>query len=362
MEILETIIFKEVNERNLVIPTCYEQIGHIIHFNLKQDMLRYKFVIGQVYLDKVPNIKTVINKTATISNQYRVFPMEVIAGTADFQTTVKENGCRFSFDFSKVYWNSRLGKEHERMKELFQRNEVICDMMCGVGPFAIPAAKHKQCVVHANDLNPDSYAALEGNLRGNKVESLVQCYNLDGRVFWKKLCANKTWIAQQNKDKLNGVGVENKEKFVDHVLLNLPAIAMEFLDVFRECYTADEVEKYGLPTVHCYCFANAQNFEKEIKERLIKSLGVVPSESDGLKLRKVRNISPLKDMFCVSFRLPRDIAVGQGQRVENETQSASAASVNGKRTRTDCEDLAPSGLSPPPLKKQKTDLALSEND
>ena len=149
--------------------------------------------------------------------------------------------------------------------------------------------------------------------------------------------------------------IGRKEMFVDHVLLNLPAIAMEFLDVFRGCFEGEEVEKYGLPMVHCYCFANAQEFEKEIKERLIKSLGVVPSENeDGFKLRRVRNISPLKDMFCVSFRLPRDVAVGKGDEMMNGER---IATVCGKRAERTCDELAP---ALPPLKKQKTDLALQE--
>ena len=42
-------------------------------------------------------------------------------------------------------------------------------MMCGVGPFAVPAAKHRQCVVYANDLNPSSYKYLCENVKRNKV-------------------------------------------------------------------------------------------------------------------------------------------------------------------------------------------------
>ena len=332
------------NQQNIVIPTNYEQIGHIAHFNLRENVLRYKFVIGQVYLEKLPNVRTVVNKTGSIENQYRVLPMEVIGGTPDFKVTVRENGCRFSFDFSKVYWNSKLGTEHQRMCTLFQRHQVICDMMSGVGPFAVPAAKQKECVVHANDLNPDSHRALLDNLRRNEVESLVTAYNLCGRAFWRKLCANKKWIAQQNEEKLGSMGWKSggeRRRFVDHVLLNLPKMAMEFLNEFRGCFEEKEVAEYGLPTVHCYCFANDVGFEREIKEQLIQYLGAVPTESDGLTMRKVRNVSPHLNMYCVSFSLPKEIALGKGEDEQN-----------GKVTERKCDE-------PPPLKKQKTDLACS---
>ena len=35
--------------------------------------------------------------------------MEVLAGSPDFVTTVKEDGFQYEMDFSKVYWNPRLG-------------------------------------------------------------------------------------------------------------------------------------------------------------------------------------------------------------------------------------------------------------
>lgn len=37
----------------------------------------------------------------------------------------------FTFDFSQVYWNSKLQMEHTRLVESFKQGEVICDMMAG---------------------------------------------------------------------------------------------------------------------------------------------------------------------------------------------------------------------------------------
>lgn len=77
----------------------------------------------------------------------------------------------FTFDFTKVYWNSRLHTEHDRLVQLFSPDDVIADVFAGVGPFALPAAK-KGCGVLANDLNPESYKWLLRNIENNKVHLL----------------------------------------------------------------------------------------------------------------------------------------------------------------------------------------------
>lgn len=79
-----------------------------------------------------------------------------------------ESDCKFTFDFSKVYWNSRLHTEHGRLVDSFSREDVVADVFAGVGPFALPAAK-KGCAVLANDLNPESYKHLKINIDNNKV-------------------------------------------------------------------------------------------------------------------------------------------------------------------------------------------------
>lgn len=73
-----------------------------------------------------------------------------------------------------MYWNSRLGTEHERLVSLFSPNDLVADVFAGVGPFAIPAAR-KNCLVFANDLNPSSTEYLAQNCTDNKVRIQAVC-------------------------------------------------------------------------------------------------------------------------------------------------------------------------------------------
>lgn len=136
--------------------------------NLREQYLPYKHLIAAVLLDKNPTVRTVINKTEDVASEYRTFSYELLAGDPDMNVELKEEECFFRFDYSKVYWNSRLNTEHRRIVGMFKEGEAVCDVMAGVGPFAVPAGK-KKVFVWANDLNPDSYASLEDAISRNKV-------------------------------------------------------------------------------------------------------------------------------------------------------------------------------------------------
>ena len=72
--------------------------------------MSFCFATGDVLLDKVCAVKTVVNKVNVIDNTFRNFQMEVLSGEENFVTVAKEHGFQYEFDFSKVYWNSRLGQ------------------------------------------------------------------------------------------------------------------------------------------------------------------------------------------------------------------------------------------------------------
>lgn len=152
------------------IPSGFTSVGHVAHLNLRDKYLAYKDIIGQLILDKNPTVRTVINKVDDVGeeNEYRTFRYEVLAGPDDMDVEIREADCTFRFNYAKVYWNSRLNTEHERQVAAFQEGEAVCDVMAGIGPFAVPAGK-KRVFVWANDLNPDSYTSLEDAVHRNKV-------------------------------------------------------------------------------------------------------------------------------------------------------------------------------------------------
>ncbi|CCM00027.1 uncharacterized protein FIBRA_02053 [Fibroporia radiculosa] len=331
-------------------PSGFAAIGHIgmSHLNLNSEYLPYKHLIGQVILDKnSPHLRTVVNKLDSISNQFRVFKMELLAGEPDYIVQHHESNCQFTFDFSEVYWNSRLHTEHARLVDQFSPEDVVADVFAGVGPFAIPAAK-KGCAVFANDLNPESHKYLLTNIADNKVSTLVQPSCEDGRAFiraafnraiddpFPPVPPPKISKTKQKQERAQRLREDDSSRSpprasspappsaprrarITHFSMNLPELAIEFLDAFRGVLAAGNAGErplsglYGghdaMPWVHCYCFTRELEPEKaavDIRQRVEERLGHAVGQDTSFYL--VRSVAPNKDMYCVSFRLPYDVA------------------------------------------------------
>jgi tRNA (guanine37-N1)-methyltransferase len=299
-------ILQQILPAGIEIPKSFETIGHIAHLNLKEEHEPFKEAIGEVILLKNSSIKTVVNKVRQIENQFRVFKMEVLAGDSNLETVVKEHGCVFHLDYGKVYWNSRLLTEHQRLvKTYFNPGQLVADVFCGIGPFAIPAAR-KGTEVLANDLNPESFRYLEINVKENKVESLITCFNMDARAFVRH--------------------VQNRP--VKHFVMNYPAYAPEFLGTrsFHDFLTGldafsdwnvidakDKIQSIHSAMIHCYCFSASPSEAEDLVSRHL------PRRPQNFETHLVRNVAPKKDMFCVSFLIEKKYQVEEvGQPTRRE--------------------------------------------
>ncbi len=231
------------------------------------------------------------------------------------------------------------GTEHKRIDSLLRRGDVVYDVFAGVGPFAVPAGR-KRCIVFANDLNPESYKWMQHNITLNKIKSEMHTFNLDGRDFIKEHIKRdmiKRW--QQSPDEIDNA-------YAMHIIMNLPALAVEFLDAFRGLFCdipKDSIQNTILPRVYCYAFMYGENnvssemyatkgadLQADLKERVEGVLGQ-PLE-EGYNMRLVRNVAPNKDMLCASFTLTEDILFEQVHHNKQETMNNTA----GKAVTSSC--------------------------
>ncbi|EFN52321.1 hypothetical protein CHLNCDRAFT_139113 [Chlorella variabilis] len=358
------VVLRRLLPEGLEVPSSFESVGHIAHLNLRTELLPYKHLIGKVILDKNPRLKSVVNKLASIENEFRVFPMELVAGQEGTETELRQHGARFRLDFRKVYWNSRLEGEHQRLVQLFRPGEAVLDAMAGIGPFAIPAAR-KGCLVYANDLNPASFEYLCTNIRINRLAGKVLPFNADGRDFMRQAAAGRLDVAgaaavvpasaeggkgrrgkqqqqpgqQQQRSQQQpaaaaaaaapaqspgaeqgaadagpqqGPASGSCSGVFHHIVMNLPAAAVEFLDALRGSFCPELWQGQPLPLVHVYTFCKGEQELAGVRQRVEASLGgtldVEPRQ------HVVRDVAPGKIMLCITFRLPPSIAFAEANK------------------------------------------------
>ena len=329
-DMFKYFIEDEINNKKLVeneasidqllksLPNGFEIVGKIAHMNLRDQYLKYKYFIGQLILDKNPSLSTVINKVGKIDNVYRTYEMEILAGEENYNVEHKEGNVKFQFDLRKTYWSSRLQNERDRVLKLLEKNQVLCDAFCGVGPLALRACK-KGVKVYANDLNPDAYEYLNNNIKLNKLNKgnfVIKTYNMDAREFIKSLVNLSKYNKDEDED--NGDKIFPEDLHIDHFYMNLPKDAIEFLDVFVGLFKGckDNIyNKDNLPMVHVYGFAKIDNNPHELlKKRIAKAFKMEydlfkkECEKDIINIENVRDISNKKVVYCIDMKIPSIVA------------------------------------------------------
>ncbi|KAM0675806.1 hypothetical protein GVAV_000581 [Gurleya vavrai] len=244
---------------------AFQNIGHILHLNLKKEHDPFKKTIGELYYDKIKNIKTVITKTETINNEFRNLNYELLAGEDNLITIHIENNIKFYIDYANVYWNSKLQNERQILMKNFKTNETIADIFCGAGPIGIQAAI-KSKFVYCNDLNPKAIECLKKSLVLNEIKN-IKTFNLDARNFIEYITYNNIHI--------------------DHFIMNLPELGISYIKFLKE--TKNDFN------LHCYFFAKTD--ENVIAK--IQTFCYFEVKSNNLKF--IRKVSPKKDMWKLTI-------------------------------------------------------------
>ena len=300
-------ILREALPEEDIVPGSFEVFGDIAIIYLKSKQLPYKYIIGKAILVTHSKLKTVLNKTDKLDNVFRNPELELIAGEDKRETEVKEESVKMKLNVGEVYFCTRLMSERARVISTLSPKDVIVDVFCGIGPFALRAAKEKQCVVYANDLNPKCYKYLNINRYLNRMEDNIKSFCLDGRQFIKQISEMVS---------------KGDIKQIDHIYMNLPALSIEFLDAFRD-FDFDSLPCE--PVFHLYCFEELEDDEnlvnEKVKARILESLDTKRENLGFIDFHSVKNVSLKKAYLCVTFRYLPYCKLSPNKKIENNTQN-----------------------------------------
>ncbi|RDX60587.1 tRNA (guanine(37)-N1)-methyltransferase 2, partial [Mucuna pruriens] len=142
------------------------------------------------------------------------------------------------------------------------------------------SARHAATSVIAGKRSSSSYH--EGNDGTGILEGGRRKGGTNKRMRGSEISHTKTW------------------EHIDHVIMNLPASAVQFLDAFRGLIQR-KYWKGCLPWIHCYCFIRATETPESI---IAVAESALNASIQDARFHRVRDVAPNKAMFCLSFRLP----------------------------------------------------------
>lgn len=244
------------------LKTSFDIIGDIVILEIPQELEKHKKEIGDAAL-KITKRKTAFMKKSAIQGITRTRELELIAGENNSITTHKEHGTRLKLDVKQVYFSPRLATERKRISDLTKDGEEILDMFAGIGPFPIIIARNNNVKITAIDINKIAIKYLKENTEKNKLKENAEII---------AICGDTRVVADKKL----------KNKKFDRLIMNLPGLAPEFLDV-----AISHVKNGG--TIHYYEFSEGfSNGINKIQNEAKKQNKTV----EILNTRKVKNVSP----------------------------------------------------------------------
>ncbi|KAK7281677.1 hypothetical protein RIF29_09872 [Crotalaria pallida] len=138
---------------------------------------------------------------------------------------------------------------------------------------------------------------------------IIECGGTEGSTNKRKR------DSQISNTKTTHISDTKTWEHIDHVIMNLPASAIQFLDAFRGLIRR-KYWKGPLPWIHCYCFIRATETPESIIANAESALNAHIQDSI---FHKVRDVAPNKAMFCLSFRLPEACFVEDNTILDDAT-------------------------------------------
>lgn len=265
-----------------------QQKGQLKLGDLLEDVPHFE-IVGDIALieDDVPepekvadaimkvkkNVKTVLAAQSPVEGEFRTRRFRTIAGEDRTSTIHREYGSRFYIDLERAYFTPRLATERSRILEQVTGGQTVVDMFAGVGPYSIMIArKTPDILVIAIDKNPDAVEFLRRNVELNSVQN-VEAIEGDANLE-----------------------AENYAGVADHVIMNLPHNAHDFLDAaVKICAKGGIIHYYDI-TPEDDLFETSLKLIDEAAKKAGRKTELVDS-------RVVRSYAPHQFNVCIEVRI-----------------------------------------------------------
>ena len=248
----------------------YEIIGNIALLESDETDLERT---ADALLKVQPHIRTVLAALSPVEGEFRTRRFTFVKGENTTQTVHKEYGCKFVIDMEKAYFTPRLGTERSRILEQIKNGQTVVDMFAGVGPFSILIGKnHPSCRVVAIDKNPEAVKFLRHNIELNAVS---------------------------NVEAVEGDAKEEVQRYIgvaDHIIMNLPHTAQEFLNA------AMVVSKPGT-LIHYYDITPESDLYSASLSHIESAASRAGFAIEIVSTRIVRSYSPHQFNVCIEVRI-----------------------------------------------------------
>ncbi len=248
----------------------FEVIGDIA---LIEDGTYEPMKVADAIMQVKKNVKTVLAALGPVEGEFRTRRFRTVAGEDRTSTIHREYGCRYYIDLERAYFTPRLATERSRILAQVKEGQTVVDMFAGVGPYSIMIAKKSpEIQVIAIDKNPDAVEFLRRNIGLN---STVNVMAIEGDA---------------------NLEAEKFASMADHVIMNLPHNAHEFLDAaMKLCASNAIIHYYGI-TQEGDLFASSLKLIMEAAERAGR-------KTDVFDTRIVRSYAPHQFNVCIEVRV-----------------------------------------------------------
>ncbi len=248
----------------------FEIVGDIA---LMEDDIPEPEKVAYAIMKVKKNVKTVIAALGPVEGEFRTRRFSTVAGEDRTDTIHKEYGCRYHIDLERAYFTPRLATERSRILEQVKEGQTVVDMFAGVGPYSIMIAKKSPDIrVIAIDKNPDAVEFLKNNIELNSASN-VEAIEGDANLQAEKL-----------------------GRVADHVIMNLPHNAQDFLDAaIKVCAPGAVIHYYDI-TPEDDLFDSSLKLIEEAASRADRRVELIGQ-------RVVRSYAPHQFNVCIEVKI-----------------------------------------------------------